>query len=65
MGPKVERNEDRGRARLDTPEEVLLYLRSLGIYRTEIARIPLVLKLVARKVLNENCHRILVGFSGM
>ena len=63
VGPKVERNGDIGRPRLDIPEEVLLDLRSLGLCWTEIARMLLVSRWTLRRRVVEHGLQEVTGFS--
>ena len=63
VGPKVERNGDRGRPRLDVPEDVLLNLRSLGLCWTEIARMLLVSRWTLRRRVVEYGLQEVTGFS--
>ena len=63
VGPKVERNGDRGQPRLDVPEDVLLNLRSLGLCRTEIAKMLLVSRWTLRWRVVEYGLQEVTGFS--
>lgn len=59
----MERNGDRGRLRLDVPEDVLLNLRSLGLCWTEITRILLVSHWTLQWRVAEDGLQEVTGFS--
>lgn len=62
LGPTVEKNGDRGRPRLEIPEDVLINLRSLGLPWTGIARMLLVSRWTLRHCVVElwpvGCYRV-------
>ena len=63
VGPTVERNGDRGRPRLEIPEDVLISLRSLGLPWTEIARMLLVARWTLRRRVVEYGLQDVTGYS--
>ena len=63
VGPAVERNGDRGRPRLEIPEDVLINLRSLGSPWTEIARMLLLSRWTLRRCVVEYGLQDVTGYS--
>ena len=63
VGPTVERNGDRGRPRLEIPEDGLINLRSLDLPWTEIARILLVSRWTLRCRVVEYGLRDVTGYT--
>ena len=63
VGPTVERNGDRGRPRLEIPEDVLINLRSLGLLWTEIARMLLASRWTLRHRVVEYGLQDVTGYS--
>ena len=59
----MERNGDRGRPRLEIPEDVLISLRSLGLPWTEIARMLLVACWTLRRRVVEYGLQDVTGYS--